>query len=42
MVLKNIRLQNNKPFVRSLKTVDKNKVIATARVMYMELGGKIE
>ena len=34
--------KNNKPVVRSLKTTDKNKAIATARVMYMELKGKID
>ena len=34
--------KNNKPVVRSLKTSDKNKAIATARVMYMELRGKID
>ena len=34
--------KNNKPVVRSLKTTDKNKAIATARVMYMELRGKID
>ncbi len=34
--------KNNEPVVRSLKTTDKNKAIATARVMYMELKGKID
>jgi len=34
--------KNNKPVVRSLKTTDKNKAIATARVMYMEIKGKID
>ena len=34
--------KNNKPVVRSLKTIDKNKAIATARVMYMEIKGKID
>ena len=34
--------KNSKPVVRSLKTIDKNKAIATARVMYMELKGKID
>ena len=34
--------KNNKPVVRSLKTTDKTKGIATARIMYMELRGKID
>ena len=33
--------KNNKPVVRSSKTTDKTKDIATARMMYMELRGKI-
>ena len=33
--------KNNKPVLRSLKTTDKNKAIATARVMYMKIKGKI-
>ena len=33
---------SNKPIVRSLKTVDKVKALATARVLYIDIKGKIE
>ena len=33
---------SNKPVVRSLKTIDKVKALATARVMYIDIKGKIE
>ena len=34
--------KNNKPVVRPLKTTDKTKGISTARIMYLELIGKID
>ena len=34
--------KSNRPVVRSLKTIDKVKALATARVMYIDIKGKIE
>ena len=33
---------SNKPVVKSLKTIDKVKALATVRVMYIDIKGKIE